>query len=106
MRPCLRHGNLASQVITCSDRILKTREDAKHMLDAVKYLVDVLSKNFTAYQEFCVHDLNKPLDPNNSFHRLKNLKYFMLTNLYSLKNNFRQRYVDDVAPDFSTPIQP
>ena len=27
---------LGFKVITCSDRILKTRKDAKHMLDAVK----------------------------------------------------------------------
>ena len=57
---------LGFKVITCSDRILKTKKDAKHMLDAVQYMITIHSKWFRGYQEFCVHDLNKPLDPNNS----------------------------------------
>ena len=105
---------LGIQVITCSDRILKTREDAKHMLDGVKHLVDVLSKNFTAYREFCVHDLNRPLDPNNSGGLtrmdLKDGLYAEVVNLYSHWKNMdgtnNVMLMDDVAPYPGTPIQP
>ena len=105
---------LGMKVITCSDRILKTRKDAKHMLDAVEYMITTISKAFRGYQEFCVHDLNKPLDPNNSGGLtrmdLKDGLYADVINLYNHWENEQGTdnvmLMDDVAPYPGTPIQP
>lgn len=105
---------LGLKVITISDRILKTRKNTKHMVGASQYMITILSKHFRGYQEFCVHDLNKPLDPNNSGGLtrmdLKDGLYAEIVNLYSHWKNEQGTdnvmLMDDVTPYPGTPIQP
>ena len=69
-------------------------------------MITIHSKKFTAYQEFCVHDLNRPLDPNNSGGLtrmdLKDGLYADVVNLYSHWENEQGTdnvmLMDDVAP--------
>ena len=105
---------LGMKVITSSDKTLKSKKDTQHMLDTCKYMITTVSKAFRGYQEFCVHDLNRPLDPNNSGGLtrmdLKDGLYGEIVKLYSHwekeqgKNNVM--LMDDVAPYPGTPIQP
>ena len=105
---------LGLKVITISDRILETKKNTKHMVGASQYMITILSKHFRGYQEFCVHDLNKPLDPNNSGGLtrmdLKDGLYAEIVNLYSHWKNEQGTdnvmLMDDVAPYPGTPIQP